>query len=132
MGCTGERTYEEAVQYEMRRYLNNFNLVAAKRNEITKFINQDLKKKSKALDNYRYIYREEDVKQTVEDYKILIWDNFRVGIRPLNEAIIEQNNQDKNEKQKKEKKEKIKDEKNSDNEIEDNNKENNKENNNKN
>ena len=93
MGCTGERTYEEAVQYEMRRYLNNFNLVAAKRNEITKFINQDLKKKSKALDNYRYIYREEDVKQTVEDYKILIWDNFRVGIRPLNEVIIEQNNQ---------------------------------------
>ena len=133
MGCTGEKTYEEAVQYEMRSYINRLpNLVSSRKNEITNFINQDLKKKSKALDNYRYIYREEDVKQTVEDYKILIWDNFRVGIRPLNEVIIEQNNQDKNEKQKKEKKEKIKDEKNSDNEIEDNNKENNKENNNKN
>ena len=132
MGCTGEKTYEEAVQYEMKRYLNNFNLQPARKKEITDYINQDLKKKSIALQNYQYLYREEDVKQTVEDYKILIWDNFRVGIRPLNEVIIEQNNQDKNEKQKKEKKEKIKDEKNSDNEIEDNNKENNKENNNKN
>ena len=25
MGCTGEKSYEEAVKYEMKRYLNNFN-----------------------------------------------------------------------------------------------------------
>ena len=24
MGCTGEKTYEEAVQFEIRRYLNKF------------------------------------------------------------------------------------------------------------
>ena len=133
MGCTGERTYEEAVQYEMRRYLNNFNLVAAKRNEITKFINQDLKKKSKALDNYRYIYREEDVKQTVEDYKILIWERFYVGNRPQSEIMIEQYNESQKKKTKKEKKEK-KEEKDSDsdnekdNEIDNNKKDDDKEN----
>ena len=133
MGCTGERTYEEAVQYEMRRYLNNFNLVAAKRNEITKFINQDLKKKSKALDNYRYIYREEDVKQTVEDYKILIWERFYVGNRPQSEIMIEQYNESQKKKTKKEKKEKKEEKDNDsdnekDNEIDNNKKDDDKEN----
>ena len=133
MGCTGEKTYEEAVQYEMRRYINNFpNLVSSRKNEITNFINQDLKKKSKALENYRYIYREEDVQQTVQEYKILIWEKFNVGIKPNYEIAIEQNNEDTKKREKKEKKEKIKEEKDSNNESKDNKKDNNKENNNNN
>ena len=131
MGCTGEKTYEEAVQYEMRRYINNLpNLVSSRKNEITNFINQDLKKKSKALENYRYIYREEDVQQTVQEYKILIWEKFKVGIKPNYEIAIEQNNEDTKKREKKEKKEKIKEEKDSNNESKDNKKDNNKENNN--
>ena len=131
MGCTGEKTYEEAVQYEMRRYINNFpNLVSSRKNEITNFINQDLKKKSKALENYQYIYREEDVQQTVQEYKILIWEKFKEGIKPNYEIAIEQNNEDTKKREKKEKKEKIKEEKDSNNESKDNKKDNNKENNN--
>ena len=131
MGCTGEKTYEEAVQYEMRSYINRLpNLVSSRKNEITNFINQDLKKKSKALENYRYIYREEDVQQTVQEYKILIWEKFKVGIKPNYEIAIEQNNEDTKKREKKEKKEKIKEEKDSNNESKDNKKDNNKENNN--
>ena len=130
MGCTGEKTYEEAVQYEMRRYIKNFDLVSSRKSEITNFINQDLKKKSKALENYRYIYREEDVQQTVQEYKILIWEKFNVGIKPNYEIAIEQNNEDTKKREKKEKKEKIKEEKDSNNESKDNKKDNNKENNN--
>ena len=131
MGCTGEKTYEEAVQYEMRRYINRLpNLVSSRKNEITNFINQDLKKKSKALENYQYIYREEDVQQTVQEYKILIWEKFNVGTKPQYEIAIEQNNEDTKKREKKEKKEKIKEEKDSNNESKDNKKDNNKENNN--
>ena len=72
MGCTGEKTYEEAVKSEINRYLNGFNLLSSTKKEITTYINQDLKKKSVALENYQYLYREEDVKQTVEEYKILL------------------------------------------------------------
>ena len=99
MGCTGEKTYEEAVQYEIRRYLNNFNLLSSKRKEITDDINNDLQKRSKALQNYQYIYREEDVKQTVDDYKILIWEKYNIGDKPYHEINIEENNND-NEKKK--------------------------------
>ena len=131
MGCTGVKTYEEAVQYEIRRYINRIpNLISSIKNEITNFINQDLKKKSKALENYRYIYREEDVQQTVQEYKILIWEKFKVGIKPNYEIAIEQNNEDTKKREKKEKKEKIKEEKDSNNENKDNKKDNNKENNN--
>ena len=50
MGCTGEKTYEKAVQYEMRSYINRIpNLVSSRKNEITNFINQDLKKKVKSF-----------------------------------------------------------------------------------
>ena len=132
MGCTGEKTYEEAVQYEMKRYLNNFNLTSSRKKQITDYINQDLKKKSIALQNYQYLYREEDVKQTVEDYKILIWERFYVGNKPMNEILNEQNIENKKKKDKKEKKEK-KEEKDSDsdskNEINDKKKDNDKENN---
>ena len=130
MGCTGEKTYEEAVQYEMRTYINNLKLVSSRKSEITNFINQDLKKKSKALENYRYIYREEDVQQTVQEYKILIREKFNVEIKPNYEIAIEQNNEDTKKREKKEKKEKIKEEKDSNNESKDNKKDNNKENNN--
>ena len=134
MGCTGERTYEEAVQYEMKRYINSFNLSAPRKKEITDYVNQDIKRKSAALQNYQYIYREEDVKQTLEDYKILIWERFNVGNRPhyefYDEPIKEENKEKKIHKPKKEKKEKIKDD-DSDSGIENNNIkiENNKENN---
>ena len=111
MGCTGEKTYEEAVQYQIRRYLNAFDLMPSRKKEITDFINKDLKQKSIALQNYQYIYREEDVVQTVEDYKILIWENFNVGNRPDNEIEIEQKNNDKKkDKPKKENKEEKKSE----------------------
>ena len=88
MGCTGEKSYEEAVKYEMKRYLNNFNLIDSRKREINDYINQDLKKRAVALQNYQYIYREEDVKQTVKDYEILLWENFRVGNMPYEEQQI--------------------------------------------
>ena len=88
MGCTGEKSYEEAVKYEMKRYLNNFNLIDSRKKEINDYINQDLKKRAVALQNYQYIYREEDVKQTVKDYEILLWENFRVGNIPYEEQQI--------------------------------------------
>ena len=88
MGCTGEKSYEEAVKYEMKRYLNNFNLIDSRKREINDYINQDLKKRAVALQNYQYIYREEDVKQTVKDYEILLWENFRVGNIPYEEQQI--------------------------------------------
>ena len=85
MGCTGERSYEEAVKYEMRRYLNSLNLTEYKKKEINDYINQDIKKRAIALQNYQYIYREEDVKQTVKDYEIVLWENFQVGNMPYDE-----------------------------------------------
>ena len=85
MGCTGERSYEEAVKYEMRRYLNSLNLTEYKKKEINDYINQDIKKRAIALENYQYIYREEDVKQTVKDYEIVLWENFQVGNMPYDE-----------------------------------------------
>ena len=85
MGCTGERSYEEAVKYEMRRYLNSLNLTDYKKKEINDYINQDIKKRAIALENYQYIYREEDVKQTVKDYEIVLWENFQVGNMPYDE-----------------------------------------------
>ena len=88
MGCTGEKSYEEAVKIEMRRYLNSFNLLDSRKKEINDYINQDLKKRAIALQNYQYIYREEDVKQTVKDYEILLWENFRVGNMPYEEQQI--------------------------------------------
>ena len=88
MGCTGEKSYEEAVKYEMKRYLNNFNLIDSRKKEINDYINQDLKKRAVALQNYQYIYREEDVKQTVKDYEILLWENFRVGNMPYEDQQI--------------------------------------------
>ena len=91
MGCTGERSYEEAVKYEMRRYLNSLNLTEYKKKEINDYINQDIKKRAIALQNYQYIYREEDVKQTVKDYEIVLWENFQVGNMPYDE----QENMDK-------------------------------------
>ena len=91
MGCTGERSYEEAVKYEMRRYLNSLNLTEYKKKEINDYINQDIKKRAVALQNYQYIYREEDVKQTVKDYEIVLWENFQVGNIPYDE----QENMDK-------------------------------------
>ena len=93
MGCTGEKTYEEAVKSEINRYLNGFNLLSSTKKEITTYINQDLKKKSVALENYQYLYREEDVKQTVEEYKILLWEKYSIGNRPY-EIVIEENKKD--------------------------------------
>ena len=72
----------------MKRYLNNFNLIDSRKKEINDYINQDLKKRAVALQNYQYIYREEDVKQTVKDYEILLWENFRVGNMPYEEQQI--------------------------------------------
>ena len=61
------------------------------------------------------------LKQTVEDYKVLIWERFYVGNKPQNEIMIEQYNENQKKKSKKEKKEK-KEEKDSDSDDETNNK----------
>lgn len=119
MGCTGEKTYEESVKAEIRRYLEGFNLMNSRKKDINDYINQDLKKKSIALQNYQYIYREEDVKQTVEDYKTLIWEKFNIGNRPYNEINIVENNDDNKKKPKKDKKEKEKSKDGKDSDIED-------------
>ena len=42
MGCTGEKTYEQAVREELRRYLHTLNLSSNKEKEINNFISQDL------------------------------------------------------------------------------------------
>ena len=47
MGCTGEKTYEEAVKSEINRYLNGFNLLSSTKKEITTYINQDYLEKIK-------------------------------------------------------------------------------------
>ena len=95
MGCTGERTYEEAVKFEMRRYLNTLNLMESRKKDINDYINQDLKQRAAALNNYQYLYREEDVKQTVKDYENLLWEKFGVGNRPIYEQDINEQNEDK-------------------------------------
>ena len=97
MGCTGERTYEEAVKFEMRRYLNTLNLMESRKKDINDYINQDLKKRAAALNNYQYLYREEDVKQTVKDYENLLWEKFGVGNRPVYEQDINKQIEDKKE-----------------------------------
>ena len=115
MGCTGEKTYEEAVKSEINRYLNGFNLLSSTKKEITTYINQDLKKKSVALENYQYLYREEDVKQTVEEYKILLWEKYSIGNRPY-EIVIEENKDNDNKGNNVKKKENKKDNKSQDSE----------------
>ena len=79
MGCTGEKTYEQAVKDKLRRYLHNYKLSNNQEKEIKNFISQDLTKKAAALNNYQYIYRDEDAQQTAEEYKKLIMEKFRVG-----------------------------------------------------
>ena len=99
MGCTGEKTYEEAVKLEIRRYLNTFFLPSSTKRQIEDYIYPDLKKRAKALQNYQYIYREEDVKQTVDDYKVLISEKFNVGNKPYEEIIEQDNKENKDNKE---------------------------------
>ena len=79
MGCSGEKTYEQAVKEELRRYLHNFKLSNIQEKEIKNFISQDLTKKAAALNNYQYIYRDEDAKETAEEYKRLIMERYNIG-----------------------------------------------------
>ena len=51
MGCTGEKTYEQAV----KEGLHNYKLSSNQEKEIKNFISQDLTKKATALNNYQYI-----------------------------------------------------------------------------
>ena len=96
MGCTGEKSYEEAVKSELRRYLNILFIPSMTKKNIEDYIYPDLKKRALALQNYQYIYREEDVKQTVDDYKTLIWEEFKVGDKPY-EVNNDQDDKDKKE-----------------------------------
>ena len=95
MGCTGGKTYEQAVRDELKRYLHNFKLTSNQEKEIRNFINQDLTKKALALKNYQYIYRDEDAQQTAEDYKRIIMERFHVGLSIYDHSakIAESNNQ---------------------------------------
>ena len=43
------------------------------------FISQDLSRKAAALNNYQYLYRDEDAKETAEEYKKTIMEVFHVG-----------------------------------------------------
>jgi len=83
MGCTGDKTYEQAVREELRRYFHGLKLSSDKEKEIKNFISQDLNKKAAALNNYQYIYREEDAKQTAEEIKRKVMERFHVGNIPL-------------------------------------------------
>ena len=64
MGCTGEKTYEQVVKEELRRYLHTLNISSNKEKEINNYISQDLTRKAAALKNYQYLYRDEDAKET--------------------------------------------------------------------
>ena len=98
MGCTGGKTYEEAVREDLKRYFHNFKLTNTQDKEIWSFINQDLKKKAIALNNYQYIYRDEDAKQTAEDYKRIIKEKFGVGDAMYNQfPKIEEDKNNNNE-----------------------------------
>ena len=79
MGCTGEKTYEQAVREELRRYLHTLNLSSDKEKEINNYISQDLSRRAAALNNYQYLYRDEDAKETAEEYKKTIMEVFHVG-----------------------------------------------------
>ena len=79
MGCTGEKTYEQAVKEELRRYLHSLNISSIKEKEINNYISQDLTRKAAALNNYQYLYRDEDAKETAEEYKMAIMERFHVG-----------------------------------------------------
>ena len=107
MGCTGGKTYEQAVRDELKRYLHNFKLTSTQEKEIRNFINQDLTKRALALQNYQYIYRDEDAQQTAEDYKRIIMEKFHVGLSIYDQSAkiaednkqASQNNNDKNNKE---------------------------------
>ena len=79
MGCTGEKTYEQAVKEELRRYLHTLNISSNKEKEINNYISQDLTRKAAALNNYQYLYRDEDAKETAEEYKKMIMEVFNIG-----------------------------------------------------
>ena len=90
MGCTGGKTYEEAVREEMKRYLHSLKLTSLQEKEIKRYINQDLTKRALALKNYQYIYRDEDAKQTAEDYKKMIMEKYHIGQSIYEQALIKQ------------------------------------------
>ena len=83
MGCTGDKTYKQAVIEELRRYFHGLKLTSDQEKNIKNYINQDLNKRAAALDNYQYIYRDEDAKKTAEEYKRKIMEIFHVGNIPL-------------------------------------------------
>ena len=83
MGCTGDKTYKEAVTEELKRYFHSLKLSSAQEKDIKNFINQDLNKRAAALNNYQYIYREDDAKKTADEYKKIVMEKFHVGNIPL-------------------------------------------------
>ena len=83
MGCPGGKTYKAAVIEELRRYFHGLKLSSTQEKDIQNYIISDLNKKAAALDNYQYIYRDEDVTKTAEEYKKKIIEIFHVGNIPL-------------------------------------------------
>ena len=68
MGCS-EDTYEEAVRRDILRFINDLSISNEQKRLFREYVTSDLSKKALALENYQYIYRDEDKIETVEDYK---------------------------------------------------------------
>ena len=85
MGCTGGKTYKEAVMEELKRYFHGLKLTSDQEKNIKNYISSDLNKRAAALDNYQYIYRDEDATKTAEEYKRKVMEIFHVGNIPLND-----------------------------------------------
>ena len=106
MGCTGNKTYEEEVSQIIKRYIQNLGLSPAQEKELKFYIQQDLTKKALALQRYKYIYRDDDVNKTVEEYKNYIIDRYHLQGKEINNYKPDENNKEEKESENDDKKSK--------------------------
>ena len=106
MGCTGNKTYEEEVSQIIKRYIQNLGLSPAQEKELKFYIQQDLTKKALALQRYKYIYRDDDVNKTVEEYKYNVIDRYHLQGKEINNYKPDENNKEEKESENDDKKSK--------------------------
>ena len=101
MGCC-EMTFEQAVRDEIMKYINTLSTSNERKKRIIDLIENDLKKKSAALDSYHYQYREDDVNKVVEEYKEMIQKELNIQPQinknppPINQNPSENQNPNNN------------------------------------
>jgi hypothetical protein len=93
MGCC-EMTFEQEVRDEIMKYINTLNIANERKNYYINLIEDDLKKKSAALNSYHYQYRDDDKTKVVEEYKTMISNELG---QPRTQPQQDKNNANKNE-----------------------------------